>query len=131
MLEDDRFKLCGCCLPPPPLPEVDALLGADPLVVIYWAAAVGGGGLLVAVASGYWIHRQHVKRKLSQVQPASLEASKELEEEPMDQLALPDEPYQLSLREEADVSEGRQDSACPGSVVLRCFLLNIRSSKQA
>ena len=32
LLEDDRFKLCGCCLPPPPLPDVDALKGLDSLV---------------------------------------------------------------------------------------------------
>ena len=46
-----------------------------------------------------------------QVQPAPVE----FEAERMDQLALADEtPNQLSLREEADASEGRQDSACPG-----------------
>ena len=28
-LQDDRFILCGCCLPPPPLPEVAPLEGLD------------------------------------------------------------------------------------------------------
>lgn len=51
--EEDRFKLCGCCSPPPDLPDIAALEGLDSMVVIYWAVAVGGAGFLVATASGY------------------------------------------------------------------------------
>mmetsp|Transcript_15551 Transcript_15551/g.36800 ORF Transcript_15551/g.36800 Transcript_15551/m.36800 type:complete len:1335 (+) Transcript_15551:72-4076(+) len=66
--EEDRFKLCGCCSPPPDLPDIAALEGLDSMVVIYWAVAVGGAGFLVATASGYWIYKKRPP-KVSKVTP--------------------------------------------------------------
>eukprot|EP00439_Symbiodinium_sp_Y106_P087115 s121_g40.t1 len=66
--EEDRFKLCGCCSPPPELPDIAALEGLDSMVVIYWAVAVGGAGFLVATASGYWIYKKRPP-KVSKVTP--------------------------------------------------------------
>ncbi|CAJ1392478.1 unnamed protein product [Effrenium voratum] len=80
--EEDRFKLCGCCLPPPSRPDVDALQGVDSLVIIYWAVGVGGASLLLASAAGYWIHKKRPP-KVSQVSP-------EMAENPNSELALRD-----------------------------------------
>lgn len=88
--EDDRFILCGCCLPPPPLPDVAALQGLDAWVVIYWAAGVGGVGMLIALAAGYWIFKKHPVKKVSQVTPEDDFKLNNNVVLPEDQLALPD-----------------------------------------
>lgn len=107
--EDDRFILCGCCLPPPPLPEVAPLEGLDAWVVIYWAVAVGGAGFLIAFAAGYWIHHKHKNKKISKVTPEP----KDHMVLPEDQLALPDDDYgnnhQLAIKEPA-ASESLRDA---------------------
>jgi len=66
--EEDRFKLCGCCDPPPELPDIASLEGVDAMVIIYWAIAVGGPGILIAMASGYWIYKKRPP-KVSKVMP--------------------------------------------------------------
>ncbi|CAE8594655.1 unnamed protein product, partial [Polarella glacialis] len=54
-VEDDRFLLCGCCMPPAGEPAVEPTVARDTLVILIWAAAAGGFGSILAAASGVWI----------------------------------------------------------------------------
>eukprot|EP00930_Biecheleria_cincta_P039078 TRINITY_DN26884_c0_g1_i1.p1 TRINITY_DN26884_c0_g1~~TRINITY_DN26884_c0_g1_i1.p1 ORF type:complete len:1376 (-),score=103.66 TRINITY_DN26884_c0_g1_i1:40-4167(-) len=90
-IEDDRFKLCGCCLPPPPQPDVAPVEGSDKSMILYWAIAVGGAGLLLAGVSGLWIMymKSILSPKVSRVSPAP---EKVAEGVPTTDLALEDNP---------------------------------------
>mmetsp|Transcript_50847 Transcript_50847/g.91400 ORF Transcript_50847/g.91400 Transcript_50847/m.91400 type:complete len:1384 (+) Transcript_50847:47-4198(+) len=68
-IEDDRFLLCGCCLPPGSQPGVDSVMGDDSRNIMYWAIAVGSSGLVLSFFSGIWILSQKSPPKISKVIP--------------------------------------------------------------
>lgn len=105
-IEADRFKLCGCCEPPPPQPAVAPVEGSDKSMILYWAVAVGGAGLLLAGVAGLWIMymKSVLLPKVSRVSPAPEKVADgvptqnlQLEDNP--KFALDDDAADLALHD--------------------------------
>jgi len=90
-IDDDRFLLCGCCLPPGGLPSIDTVKGDDSSHIMYWAIAVGSAGLTLSFMSGIWIlHQRSKPPKMSQVIPEEVVQGTPAIEDASGKLAMTD-----------------------------------------